>query len=274
MSDPDLAEQYKTDENLRIRIETHQRYGVGPSIEPAIDQVLNLTGAESLLDIGTGPGDFPGRLRRAGHRGRLVGVDASPGMIAKAKSANPNVEFLEADAQSLPFPDDSFDIVTARHMLYHVPDIPLALREAHRVLRPGGRFLAVTNTHDNMKDFYDACRETSEALHGKIANETRVATRIAAVFTDKNGPALLSQVFSNVQIIRVDGALQFETADPAIRYFDSCRTFRGLTPQEWQVAHDVFAKIAAQRLTAGPWIIPKTVVLLTANKTPHTKSSI
>jgi SAM-dependent methyltransferase len=266
MADPLVTEQYKTDENLRIRIETHQRYTIGPPLEPAIDKALNLIGNESLLDIGTGPGDFPGRLRRSGHRGRLLGIDASPGMIAKAKSANPGVEFLQADAQSLPFPDDSFDVVTARHMLYHVPDIPLALREVYRILRPDGRLLAVTNAHNNMRDFYEACRQTADALRGKIADETRIATRIAPVFTEQNGPAFLSQIFCNIQIIHVEAALRFETADPAIRYFDSCRTFRGLTPEEWQIAHDTFANIVTQRLANGPWLISKTVILLTAKK--------
>ena len=42
MTQHDFTEQYKTDENLRIRIETHQRYGIGPPLEPAIDKVLNL----------------------------------------------------------------------------------------------------------------------------------------------------------------------------------------------------------------------------------------
>ena len=162
MSSRDSFAQYETDENLRIRIETHQRYTVGPPLEPAIDAVLGLQTDESLLDIGTGPGSFPQRLRRAGHRGRLVGVDVSAGMIAKAKSAGADVEFLEADAASLPFPDHSFDVVTARHMLYHVPDISCALREARRVLRPGGRFLAVTNVYDSMGEYRRAIDEAAD----------------------------------------------------------------------------------------------------------------
>ena len=85
--DDDCDEQYRTDENLRIRIETHQRYTVGPPLEPGIDCALSLEPGESLLDVGTGPGGFPQRLRRSGHRGRIVGVDASGGMIAKAKLA-------------------------------------------------------------------------------------------------------------------------------------------------------------------------------------------
>jgi SAM-dependent methyltransferase len=266
MSLHDLAEQYRTDENLRIRIETHQRYTVGPPLEPAIDEALHLAGHESILDIGTGPGDFPQRLRRSEHSGRIVGIDASAGMVAKAKSANVDVEFLEADAQSLPFADESFDVVTARHMLYHVPDIPRALREIHRVLRANGRFLAVTNVHDNMRDYMNALRETADALQDKMADEIRgmIPVRTSNAFTDQNGPSLIENVFGNIKVKFVEGALRFETPEPALRYFDSCRTMKGLGLEEWKVARETFAQVIARRLGNGPWIISKTVVLLIA----------
>ncbi len=264
MSDPHVAEQYKTEENLRIRIETHRLFTVGPPLEPAIDKTLNLTGNESLLDIGTGPGDFPGRLRRSGHRGRLIGIDASSGMIAKAISTNPNVEFLQADAQSLPFQGNSFDIVTARHMLYHVPDIRRALRETHRVLRPGGRFLAITNIQNNMGDYREALREAAETLTGKIANAARILVPASDAFNEQNGPPRIRSVFGNVSITLVEAALRFETPDPPLRYFDSCCTMKGLNPQDWAVIRQAFAQAVARRLKNGPWLISKTVALLTA----------
>jgi len=264
-----LAEQYATEQNLRIRIETHRLYTVGPPLEPAVDKVLNLQPQESLLDIGTGPGDFPQRLRRAGHTGRLVGVDASPGMIAKAKSAALNIEFLQADAQSLPFPDESFDVVTARHMLYHVPDIPRALREAHRLLRPGGRFLAITNIHDNFGDYRKALHEATALLYGsQAADAMRVLIPATDIFNEKNGPSLVENVFGNVQSTFVEAALRFETAEPALRYFDSTRTMKGLSIEQWDFFRQAFEKIIAGRLTSGPWLISKTVALLSAAKPP------
>jgi len=268
-NDPNLAEQYATEQNLRIRIETHQRYTVGPPLEPAVDKVLKLQPEESLLDLGTGPGDFPLRLRRAGHRGRLVGIDASPGMIAKAKSAGSDIEFLQADAQSLPFPDESFDVVTARHMLYHVPDIPRALREVHRVLRPNGRFLAVTNIHDNFGDYRRALHEATQLLAGPQASANmRVLIPACDVFNEKNGPPLIQNIFGNVQTTFVEAALRFETAEPALRYFDSCRTMKGLSNEQWTLIRQSFAQVVAARVTPGPWLISKTVALLSATKPP------
>jgi SAM-dependent methyltransferase len=274
MSQLNLTEQYKTDENLRIRIETHRLYTVGPQLEPLIDKNLNLQPSESLLDIGTGPGDFPLRLRRAGHLGRLVGIDASPGMIAKAKSAGEDVEFLQADAQSLPFPDDSFDLVTARHMLYHVPDIPKALREIHRILRPGGRFLAVTNISTNFAEYRDALREAADRLKRTLADILRITVPASDVFNELNGPPMIEAIFGNVSTTFVKTALRFESAEPALRYFDSCRTMKGFTPEDWALARAAFANVLSRRFDNGPWIVSKTIVLLSAVNDPHNKSSI
>jgi len=274
MNHIDLTAQYKTDENLRIRIDTHRLYGVGPPLEPAIDKALNLKPDESLLDIGTGPGDFPIRIRRTGHHGRLVGIDASPGMVAKAKSAGTSVEFFQSDAQSLPFPDESFDVATARHMLYHVPDIPKAIREVQRVLRPAGRFFAVTNISNNFAEYRSALHEAADTLKGQIADVLRITVPASDGFNEKNGPPLIQSVFGNVSTTFVEGALRFETAEPALRYFDSCRTMKGFNSDDWALARNAFAQVVARRLRDGPWIISKTIVLFATMKDGHTKSSM
>ena len=221
MPEHDLSSQYGTDENLRIRIETHRLYTVGPPLEPAIDAALGLTGGESLLDIGTGPGDFPIRLRNSGHYGKLIGIDQSPGMVAKAKSANTNITFLQADAQSLPFPDQTFEVVTARHMLYHVPDIPGALAEARRVLKPGGRFLSVTNIHNNFGDYRKALHETADQLKGQIADTLRIVLPVSDAFNDTStAPPLIQKTFGIVTTILVELTRSAsETPDPSASLF-------------------------------------------------------
>ncbi|HEV8638260.1 MAG TPA: class I SAM-dependent methyltransferase, partial [Chloroflexota bacterium] len=119
MSDPygNVAAQYADSDPLRARIETHQRHSERQlDLDALCHRLLGFGGDESLLDVGCGPGLFLTYLRRAGHRGRLVGLDQSPGMIAEAGGG------LVGDAQALPFADAAFDAVSARHMLYHVPD--------------------------------------------------------------------------------------------------------------------------------------------------------
>ena len=62
----DVAAQYATDTHLRRRMLTHERYTVGPELEPAVDAALALTGTERVVDVGCGPGGFLGRLRQQG----------------------------------------------------------------------------------------------------------------------------------------------------------------------------------------------------------------
>jgi ubiquinone/menaquinone biosynthesis C-methylase UbiE len=105
-----------------------------------------------VLDVGCGPGAFHRRLAEAG--ARIVGLDRSPGMVSEVRqqadrSALP-VLGVHADAQALPIADASCDRVIAIHVLFHVPDRELALREIRRVLRPGGRAVLATNAADSM----------------------------------------------------------------------------------------------------------------------------
>src|SRR5690606_19472395 len=74
--------------------------------------------------------------------------DLSEGMLRETElnltRAGLRALYRQHSATELPYDDDSFDVMFANHMLYHVPDVPLALREARRVLKPGGRFYAAT----------------------------------------------------------------------------------------------------------------------------------
>jgi len=185
-------------------------------------------------------------------------------MIAKAKSTGEPIEFLEADAKALPFSDDAFDVVTARHMLYHVLDIPRALSEARRVLRPDGRFLAVTNIHDNMGDYRSALCEAADQVKGQIACAMRIVVPASDVFNERNGPAMIKSVFGNVAVTFVESALRFDTVEAPLRYFDSCRTMKGVNREDWAVAREAFGRVIARRLSSGPWTVAKTVVLFTA----------
>ena len=99
----------------------------------------------AVLDLASGSGEPALALARAvGPQGRVIATDISAGMvdfIAEQAAARglTNVVARIADATALPFADSSFDALTCRHGIQHIPDAPGALREAMRVLRPGGR---------------------------------------------------------------------------------------------------------------------------------------
>jgi ubiquinone/menaquinone biosynthesis C-methylase UbiE len=92
------------------------------------------------LDVGCGEGRVSRDLQALGHR--VVGVDQSPTMVAAARDADPEGEYLEADAAALPFTDGSADLAIAFMSLMDLDDMPGGVRELARVLEPGGTVVA------------------------------------------------------------------------------------------------------------------------------------
>ncbi len=95
---------------------------------------------EATLEVGCGEGRVARDLADRGHR--VTGLDASPTLLRAAAEADPGATYVEGDAQALPFDDASFDLVVAYNALMDVRDMPAAVAEAARVLRPGGRLCA------------------------------------------------------------------------------------------------------------------------------------
>ncbi|GEL95487.1 methyltransferase domain-containing protein [Cellulomonas composti] len=96
-----------------------------------------------LLDVGCGPGTVTVDLARRVAPGEVVGIDASERVVEIARTTAsdagvPNATFEVGDAYTLPFEDDSFDVVHAHQVLQHLTDPVAALREMRRVARPGG----------------------------------------------------------------------------------------------------------------------------------------
>jgi demethylmenaquinone methyltransferase/2-methoxy-6-polyprenyl-1,4-benzoquinol methylase len=105
--------------------------------------LLDLRGGERLLDVCCGTGDLAVAMKDAG-AGEVVGTDFAPAMVALARrKAGERVDFRVADATALPFGDESFDVVSVGFGARNLEDLDGGLREAWRVLRPGGRFLVL-----------------------------------------------------------------------------------------------------------------------------------
>ncbi len=98
-----------------------------------------------ILDLGCGTGIIARQLReRLGGAARIVGLDVNAGMLAVARRLAPEIDWREGNAMALPSDDASFDLVLCQEMLQFVPDRAAAVREVHRVLAPGGHFVAST----------------------------------------------------------------------------------------------------------------------------------
>jgi ubiquinone/menaquinone biosynthesis C-methylase UbiE len=102
-----------------------------------------LRAGERVLDAGCGTGYLAAGLRRARPDVLVVGSDLSSGMLGAASSAGAS-PLVQADATRLPFADGSFDLVVARGVLHHLPDVAGALAEWRRVLTPSGAVVLVS----------------------------------------------------------------------------------------------------------------------------------
>lgn len=212
-----MKRQYRDASNLTARIALHEQYSTNPQGLPRwiLDQ-FELPEQARILEIGCGPGRlWTENLNRLPEGCSIRLTDASPGIIAEAEArlgSNQRFEFLVADAQELPFQEESFNAVVANHILYHVPDRPRAFAEISRVLRTRGTLYAATNgngTHSEMGwmlRVLDPSRSTDDYFRGVLE------------FSLENGAEQLSPWFREVTLQRYEDALVVTEAGPLMEY--------------------------------------------------------
>jgi SAM-dependent methyltransferase len=117
-----------------------------PQLGSGVLEWLAPKAGESILDLGCGDGQLTERIANSG--AGVTGIDASPKMVAAARARGIAAE--EGSAESLPYANRAFDAVFSNAVLHWVRDQDRMMAEVHRVLRPGGRFVAELGGHGNI----------------------------------------------------------------------------------------------------------------------------
>jgi len=257
--------EYLTLDPLKIRLDAHRRYSKYPDdVEAAVLGVAKVRSHDDVLDIGSGTGSFLRRLAADGHSGRLVGLDMSPAAVLELAGIT-GVEGHQGDATRLPFATGVFQAAFARHMLYHVPDVPAALAEASRVLAPEGKFVASVNhpfTTPKMRDLVIGV----VTRHGFVVDSASPVP----VHSD-NLPAMMSDTFGNVEVHRFDNALVFDSPELITAFCVSNLAFYGVdgdSPLRPAVVADIrVAATLAFESDDNQWVDPNGYVVCLARKT-------
>ncbi|MGZ4466607.1 MAG: class I SAM-dependent methyltransferase [Nocardioides sp.] len=195
MTAPDAVRaQYAREDHLATRRTVWQAAADGREPTEIALAVVRAAAPRDVLEIGCGTGAFAERVAAQLPDAHLVATDQSPRFVEL--TAARGVEARVVDATDLHFEDDSFDLVAAMWMLYHVPDLERTLAEVRRVLRPGGRFLAVTNGDEHVADLRRAggggpvvtqfsSQNAEEALRRHFDEVGREDLRPQAVLADR-----------------------------------------------------------------------------------------
>lgn len=207
--------QYRNANNLNARIRIHEEFSTNPQGWNAwVLQKLGEIAAEKIIEVGSGPASmwqvsYPFDLANK----VLYLNDFSYGMCRAANEIglnNQHFRFINADVQHLPYSAQRFDLAIANHMLYHVPDLNLALSEIKRILKPGGIFFAATNGIDHMLEMDRLIKEVTPQLPEIYS--------VARNFSLESGVQILKPFFNHIERIDYFDSLNITRAEPFMEY--------------------------------------------------------
>lgn len=222
---PDALDAYRTPDRLKARIAMHERFGnaafdlhewlfheVLPGYQPAKDT--------RVLEVGAGTGRMWRAVQARVPEGwQLTLTDRSHGMVEALHELNAELDLgatvRTADVMDLPYPNATFDLVFANHMLYHVPEPALGVAELRRVLRPGGLLVAATNGEGHMRQATDLVKPLGAEEGLQLMGVEPLS------FTCESGAEQLRASFPEVTLHRHDDALNVTDVDVLLNYLRS-----------------------------------------------------
>jgi SAM-dependent methyltransferase len=206
LNDPELVRREYADESRFATRAAVWAGATGPDPRELAFEAVADVAPRRVLEVGCGRGEAAERiLRELG--AEVIALDQSERMVEMTRARG--VDARQGDVQDVPFEDAIFDCALAAWMLYHVPDLGRAVAELARVLRPGGRLVAVTNTQLNLPELWSLLGERAERVHG---------------FNAENGEEILRRHFASVTRRDARGTIRFPDRDAAFRYVKASTT--------------------------------------------------
>ncbi|HDX9532987.1 TPA: class I SAM-dependent methyltransferase [Bacillus thuringiensis] len=261
----DVKRQYNVSNHLQTRIDTHTHYEEKHvDLDTIVIKHLQLQKEENILEVGCASGKFLSLLQTNGHKGPLTGLDQSEAMLAEAAKTNNLIEWKRGDASKLPFETNYYDLIIARHMLYHMKDVEKTIQGFHKVIRPGGSLLATTNSSVTLPRIVEMCNRMLDAF------DLPKTTSSVTPFCLENGKEILQSVFPTVEETVIHNALVFHHATPIVNYISSMfpslnipdNTYLHAEMKEW-LKEEVENELS---LHNGIWRDPKTLAIYRCQK--------
>lgn len=256
-----LQSQYKNSRNFDARVDLHRRFSVNRyGWHRWIFDHIQVDEGDSLLELGCGPGWlwFSNR-ERIPASWQLMLSDFSPGMLQEARQRLGEERFVYQvmDAQAIPCADASLDAVITNHMLYHIPDLPRALAEIQRVLKPGGHLYATTIGRQHMREMDQLVWQALPGIPWRSVGQH-------VPFALENGQEILTPFFASVSLLLYDDSLAVTEVEPLMAYIRSVVSGSNLTEEQQMILR---ARMQEElKNNTGVMHITKASGLFVANK--------
>ena len=251
-----VIEQYKSHDNLDIRVELHKKYSKNKlGFNNWIFSNYQITDEVKVLELGCGTGElWKSNLDSIDKMKQLVLTDFSNDMVETTKSVignRDNVNYERMDIQNISFENETFDIVIANMLLHHVNDIDKAISEVNRVLKKGGIFYCATFGENGVVDYLASLFK--DVVNQNLENKT---------FTLQNGKTFLNRCFDTVEKLIYDDELQVTSIDDLVQYIQSLKGISeiGLLEEE------IIRNRLESEFNNGMLIIPKEYGMFIARK--------
>lgn len=203
-----VQQEYSEPDRLLERFKVCREYMDGHTAYEEVLVHVARHHPKTVLEVGCGDGSFSAMLRDFLDV-EVKAVDVTPSMVERA--ALRGIDVQVADVQHLPFEDNSFDVVVANWMLYHVPNLSRGLDEIQRVLKPGGAVIASTLAPNTLREVWEL-----------VGGDDGFAPNLK--FDTVTGRTILERHFDSIEQFNISGIVVFPDRDAVIRYIEATLT--------------------------------------------------